>query len=59
MFPMPDFGAMMEDIVTSAITWLDMMNANEFFTVLLIFSLSLAAVGWVINILKKPPKLDG
>ena len=59
MFPMPDFGAMMEDIVSSAITWLDMMNADQFFTVLLAFSLSIAAVGWVLNIIKKPPKLDG
>jgi hypothetical protein len=57
-FPMPDFGAEMEQIISYAIQWLDLVDRQNFLSVLAVFSLVLAVILWVIRTVKNPPSLD-
>ena len=55
-FPLPDFGAAMEEIVGHAITWLALIDQDDFFSILLVFSIIVAVITFVIQTVKNPPR---
>ena len=57
-FPMPDFGAHVEEILSHALKWLSLIDGVHFLGVLAAFSLVIAVVRWIIVTVRNPPSLD-
>jgi hypothetical protein len=55
---MPDFGSDMDQIFQNARRWIEVLDGENFFSVLLAFTLALTVVVWVIYTVRNPPKLD-
>jgi len=58
MFPMPDMGAHVEEILAHAIAWLDTMDNQRFLWVLAAFNLVVVVITWIIRTVRNPPRLD-
>ncbi len=55
MLELPDFGAAMEEIVDHAIMWLELIDQENFISILVVFTIIVAAVTFMIQTVKKPP----
>jgi len=58
MFPMPDMGAHVEEILAYAIDWLDAMDQSNFLWALTAFWLVIVVITWIIRTVRNPPRLD-
>ncbi len=55
MLELPDFGVAMEEIVDHAITWLGLIDQDNFISILVVFTLIVAVITFMIQTVKKPP----
>ncbi len=53
---LPDFGTAMEEIVDHAITWLALIDQDNFISILVVFTIIVAVITFMVNTVRKPPQ---
>lgn len=58
-FPMPDFGANLDEFITHALTWVGVINGEHYLDILAAFALAVTIIAWAIARVKNPPQSAG